>query len=130
MPPTYALSQPFWNCANKAGRATGKIAAQCSHATLACYKALLEAAQESPSSIEARILRRWERRGQAKIAVQVKSQDEMLQLMEAARSMDINAEIVADAGRTQIEAGSLTVLGIGPGPKSAVDKVTGHLKLL
>ncbi len=35
---------------------------QCSHAALA-YKALLEAGQESPSSVEARIFRRWERGG-------------------------------------------------------------------
>jgi peptidyl-tRNA hydrolase len=38
--------------------------------------------------------------------------------------------IVCDAGRTQIPAGSQTVLAIGPAPKSLVDSVTGHLKLL
>ncbi len=38
--------------------------------------------------------------------------------------------IVCDAGRTQIPAGSQTVLAVGPGPKSAIDKITGHLKLL
>lgn len=37
---------------------------------------------------------------------------------------------VQDAGRTQIASGSATVLGIGPAPKSVVDSVTGHLKLL
>lgn len=35
-----------------------------------------------------------------------------------------------DAGRTQIAAGSLTVLAIGPAPVKEVDAVTGHLKLL
>lgn len=38
--------------------------------------------------------------------------------------------IVHDAGRTQIPAGSQTVLAIGPAPKSTVDKITGHLRLL
>jgi hypothetical protein len=33
-------------------------------------------------------------------------------------------------GRTQIAAGSKTVLAIGPAPVGAVDKITGHLKLL
>ncbi len=76
------------------------------------------------------MLKRWEKHGQAKIAVQIKSQDEMIQLMGTARSLGVTAEVIADAGRTQIEAGSITVLGVGPAPKSMVDKVTGHLKLL
>ncbi|KAK1240032.1 hypothetical protein MKX08_007474 [Trichoderma sp. CBMAI-0020] len=109
------------------GMTKGKIAAQCSHATLACYKAL---ARADPSSPERKLLARWERFGQAKIAVQVKSQAEMLELRGKARAMGLTAEVIQDAGRTQIEAGSMTVLGVGPGPKSLVDKVTGGLKLL
>lgn len=109
---------------------TGKIAAQCSHATLACYKTLSRAAARKPSSPEARLLQRWERRGQAKIAVQVKSEAELLDLMGKARSLGITAEVIQDAGRTQIDPGSLTVLGVGPAPKSLVDQVTGGLKLL
>ncbi|KOS19157.1 putative peptidyl-tRNA hydrolase 2 [Escovopsis weberi] len=104
------------------GMTKGKIAAQCSHATLACYKKL--ARDSSP------VLARWERLGQAKIAVQVKSQDELLELRRKARELGITAEVIQDAGRTQIEAGSMTVLGVGPAPKSLVDQVTGHLKLL
>lgn len=112
---------------NKTRLIIGKIAAQCSHATLACYKAL---ARADPSSPERKLLARWERFGQAKIAVQVKSQAEMLELRGKARAMGLTAEVIQDAGRTQIEAGSMTVLGVGPAPKSLVDKVTGGLKLL
>ncbi|KAI0131241.1 PTH2-domain-containing protein [Daldinia grandis] len=112
------------------GMTKGKIAAQCSHATLACYKTLTRVAQRNPSSAEARLLQRWERRGQAKIAVQVKSEAELLELMGKARSLGITAEVIQDAGRTQIDPGSLTVLGVGPAPKSLIDKVTGGLKLL
>lgn len=65
-----------------------------------------------------------------KVAVKIKSQDELLELMGKARSLGIVSEVIQDAGRTQIEAGSLTVLGIGPAPKSLVDKVTGELQLL
>ncbi|KAJ8120319.1 hypothetical protein ONZ43_g2942 [Nemania bipapillata] len=64
------------------GMTKGKIAAQCSHATLACYKTLSRSASRNPTSAEARLLQRWERLGQAKIAVQVKSQDELLTLMD------------------------------------------------
>ncbi|KAH6851001.1 peptidyl-tRNA hydrolase PTH2-domain-containing protein [Chaetomium sp. MPI-CAGE-AT-0009] len=112
------------------GMTKGKIAAQCSHATLACYKALVRAAQQAPRSAEARILREWEGAGQAKIAVQVKSEDELIELMGKARSLGVTARVIADQGRTQIAAGSRTVLGVGPAPKSLVDMVTGHLKLL
>ncbi|KAH7160711.1 peptidyl-tRNA hydrolase PTH2-domain-containing protein [Dactylonectria macrodidyma] len=109
------------------GMTKGKIAAQCSHATLACYKKL---ARSPEGSAERKLLARWEKLGQAKIAVQIKGQDEMLALCRKARSLGLVAEVVQDAGRTQIEAGSMTVLGVGPAPRSVVDQVTGGLKLL
>ena len=101
----------------------GKIAAQCSHATLACYKCLLD---HTPS---AALLQRWERGGQPKIAVQVKSEDELTVLQAQAMSLGLCARVIHDAGRTQIAAGSATVLGV-LGPNSVVDQVTGQLKLL
>lgn len=76
------------------------------------------------------ILRRWERHGQMKVALQVKSEDELLMLQAKAMSLGVVAEVIADAGRTQIASGSLTVLGVGPAPRGVVDSVTGHLKLL
>ncbi|KAL9089094.1 MAG: hypothetical protein Q9165_005907 [Trypethelium subeluteriae] len=106
------------------GMTKGKIAAQCSHATLACYKAFLRQSPDSP------ILKRWERYGQAKIAVQVKSEDDILVLQAQAVSLGVCAQVIHDAGRTQIVSGSATVLGVGPAPKGMVDQVTGHLKLL
>ncbi|KAK3343984.1 peptidyl-tRNA hydrolase PTH2-domain-containing protein [Lasiosphaeria hispida] len=112
------------------GMTKGKIAAQCGHATLACYKTLFRASQKDPQGAEAKLLHHWERFGQAKIAVQIKGEDEMLELMGKAHSLAVTAEVIQDAGRTQIESGSRTVLGIGPAPKSVVDQITGHLKLL
>jgi peptidyl-tRNA hydrolase len=64
-----------------------------------------------------------------KVALQAKSEDELLMLQAAAMSLSLTAKLVHDAGRTQIAAGSTTVLGIGPGPKSVIDQVTGSLKL-
>ncbi|KAE8133367.1 PTH2-domain-containing protein [Aspergillus pseudotamarii] len=105
------------------GMTKGKIAAQCSHATLACYKYLTV---HSPNSS---MLHRWESQGQAKIALQTKSEEEMETLQAQAISLGLCARVITDAGRTQIASGSRTVLGI-LGPKSVVDGVTGHLKLL
>ncbi|KAI0786035.1 peptidyl-tRNA hydrolase [Abortiporus biennis] len=101
---------------------TGKIAAQCGHATLACYKALMKSNPQ--------LLKHWERTGQAKIALKVSSEDELLELEAIAKSMNICARSILDAGRTQIAAGSRTVLGIGPAPVALVNKVTGKLRLL
>ncbi|KAI5124456.1 hypothetical protein M0805_008340 [Coniferiporia weirii] len=102
------------------GMTPGKIAAQ--HATLACYKAL---GKSNPS-----LLRHWERTGQSKVALRASSEEELDTLEAMARSLNLCARSIHDAGRTQIAAGSRTVLGIGPGPARLVNQVTGKLRLL
>ncbi|KAH7340995.1 PTH2-domain-containing protein [Rhizoctonia solani] len=104
------------------GMTKGKIAAQCGHATLACYKAL--------SAANPTLIRHWERLGQPKIALKCDSEEELLLLQATAQSLSLCAKSIQDAGRTQIAAGSRTVLGIGPGPASLINQVTGKLKLL
>ncbi|KIK46268.1 hypothetical protein CY34DRAFT_800604 [Suillus luteus UH-Slu-Lm8-n1] len=99
---------------------TGKIAAQ--HATLACYKAL---SRTNPA-----LVKHWERNGQAKIALKCSSEDELLELEAVAKSLNLCARSILDAGRTQIAAGSRTVLGIGPAPVDLINLVTSRLKLL
>jgi len=103
------------------GMGKGKAAAQCSHATLACYKSAIKHHPE--------LVRRWEYSGQPKVTVQAKSEEELEVLQGIAVSLGLTAKVICDAGRTQIVAGSKTVLGVGPGPKSVVDQVTGGLKL-
>jgi peptidyl-tRNA hydrolase len=76
------------------------------------------------------LLQRWASRGQSTVVVQAKSEEELLTLQAQAMSLGLCARVIHDAGRTQIAAGSATVLGVGPGPKSVVDGVTGGLKLL
>ncbi|RZC51342.1 hypothetical protein C5167_019768 [Papaver somniferum] len=51
-------------------------------------------------------------------------------LKNTAESIGLPTFIVADAGRTEVVAGSKTVLAIGPGRKASVDSVTGKLRLL
>ena len=54
----------------------------------------------------------------------------MVALQGKAQGVGLCARVVRDAGRTQIKAGEVTVLGVGPGPRSVVDGVSGGLKLL
>ena len=74
------------------------------------------------------MLKAWEASGQTKIAVKVPSEEDLWTLLAAAQSLNLDAQVIQDAGRTQIAAGSATVLGI-LGPIDKVDVVTRHLTL-
>ncbi|KAI8329362.1 peptidyl-tRNA hydrolase, partial [Choanephora cucurbitarum] len=104
------------------GMTKGKIAAQCGHATLACYKA---AKKSNP-----KLLRAWEYSGQAKVALKCDSEDKLYEFQAIALSLGLPAQVIQDAGRTQTAPGTRTVLGVGPGPAELIDQVTGKLKLL
>ncbi|KAK2196787.1 bifunctional Peptidyl-tRNA hydrolase II domain superfamily/Peptidyl-tRNA hydrolase [Babesia duncani] len=115
------------------GMGRGKIAAQCSHAAV---DAVLNA-QKSGN----KFLSVWLESGQRKVVVRVPDLNEMNKLKYQARILKLGAHQIHDAGRTQIPAGSATVLAVGPGnlkffkikiagPESLVNTVTGHLKLL
>ncbi|EOA17472.1 hypothetical protein CARUB_v10005799mg [Capsella rubella] len=101
---------------------TGKIASQCAHAATGMYAELMQS--------DRYLLRRWEENGQPKIVVSCKNQQEMNKITEAAESVGLPTFVVADAGRTEVAAGSRTVLAVGPGPKELVDSITGRLALL
>jgi len=103
------------------GMGKGKIAAQCGHAAVGCYK---RSKQMCPAG-----LRAWERTGCAKIAVKCPTEEEMRTIFESALDKGLPMYLVEDAGRTQIAAGSRTVLGI-LGPTYVFDDLTSHLKLL
>ncbi|KAL9344833.1 hypothetical protein Peur_062508 [Populus x canadensis] len=105
----------------------GKIAAQCSHATLGLYKKLLNRAPKA--------LNRWEMCAQPKVVVKIESEEDMLVLQERAKSLKLPTHITIDAGRTQIAPNSRTVMAIlgksfRSRPVEVVDDVTGGLKLL
>jgi len=100
----------------------GKISAQCGHATLACYKALVK---KNPTLVQ-----HWERTGQAKIALKATSEDQLLELEAIAKSLNLCARSILDMGLTQVAEGSRTVLGIGPAPVELINQVTGALRLL
>lgn len=100
----------------------GKIAAQCCHAAVGCYKRALK---QCPKAVQV-----WERTGCAKITVKCPTQEELETIAATAMSKDLPCYLVEDAGRTQIAAGSRTVLGIGPAPESVFAGVSDHLKLM
>ncbi|MBZ3869908.1 Peptidyl-tRNA hydrolase 2, mitochondrial [Sciurus carolinensis] len=99
----------------------GKVAAQCSHAAVSAYK---QVQRRNPE-----VLKQWEFCGQPKVVVKAPDEETLIELLTHAKMLGLTVSLIQDAGRTQIEPGSRTVLGIGPGPADLIDKVTGHLKL-
>jgi len=101
----------------------GKIAAQCAHAAVMCYQ---KAMVMDPENLEL-----WEATGCAKICLKTEGDEKALQELQGkAQALKLVFAIVKDGGHTQVAAGTLTVLGIGPAPVAEIDKVTGSLKLL
>ncbi|CAF0936153.1 unnamed protein product [Didymodactylos carnosus] len=99
----------------------GKVAAQCSHATLGCFQ---KACDQTPDAVD-----EWYIMGQPKIVVKCESADELEELRLQAKRKGLVTCLIRDAGRTQIEPGSKTVLGIGPAPSRTINDITKHLKL-
>lgn len=100
----------------------GKIAAQCGHGAVGAYE---RAIRTSPQ-----LVRMWNNTGCAKIAVKVESEAELMAISKRAKEMSLNTCLVRDAGHTQVEPNTKTVLAIGPDEVHKIDKVTSHLKLL
>ncbi|GLV33764.1 uncharacterized protein CBL_11349 [Carabus blaptoides fortunei] len=103
----------------------GKIASQCAHAAITLYDTAVKSDNNA-------VLHHWLSRGQPKIVLRVDKDCEntLIRLYESATCNGLHACLVRDAGKTQINTGSLTVLGIGPNLATDVDKITANLKLL
>jgi len=100
----------------------GKTAAQAGHAAVSAAE---EARKHHKEWFEG-----WSREGQSKIAVKVKNEEELSELEERAREMDLPHALVIDRGLTEVPPGTVTCLGIGPAPVEKVDKITRSLPLL
>ncbi|OIO26666.1 aminoacyl-tRNA hydrolase [Candidatus Micrarchaeota archaeon CG_4_10_14_0_2_um_filter_55_9] len=101
------------------GMGKGKLVAQAGHAFLEAYK-----------KADGKTVKEWEATGCEKVAVRVSGEKELLALRDEARRLKLPNALVRDAGHTQIPAGSITALAIGPAKEEEVDRITGDLKLL
>ena len=99
--------------------AKGKMSAQSSHASV---EAVLRSHKDDIS--------KWRDQGMKKIVLAVENLEELRQLKEEAEDAGLVVALITDAGRTHIEPGTTTCLGIGPDDSEKIDKVTGKLKLI
>jgi len=103
------------------GMDKGKLVSQGAHASIAsAYKTL----QKSPE-----IFKEWIP-CMKKIILKVGSEKELMELKVKAAKAKLVVELIHDAGRTQVEPGSVTALGIGPDSDEKIDSVIKDLKLL
>ena len=97
----------------------GKLAAQSSHASV---DAVLKS--------DKKIVELWKREGAKKVVLKVKDQKELLKYKKIAESFGLKTALIKDAGRTVLEPGTITCLGIGPDLEEKIDKVSGKLKMV
>ncbi|MCX6773532.1 MAG: peptidyl-tRNA hydrolase Pth2 [Candidatus Micrarchaeota archaeon] len=97
----------------------GKTCAQVSHASLEAY---IKSDKETRES--------WRMEGARKVVVKCDTLEQLEDLFQSAQREGLTCVKIIDAGRTQLEPGTTTCIGIGPDDEKKVDKVIGKLKLL
>ncbi len=95
----------------------GKMCSQAAHASIS-------AALRSKHFVQ------WERDGQKKVVLVAQNLEHMIDMHRRCDKLKISHALVSDAGRTEIEPGTITALGIGPDKEEKINKVTGSLALL
>ena len=100
----------------------GKLAVQVAHASVNCA---MECRQK-----HIKWYNQWFTEGQKKVVVTVPNLVELKKLQKKAHHNNLIACMVQDAGLTEIPEGTVTCLGIGPGPNDQIDRITGQLPLL
>ena len=77
-----------------------------------------------------REFRDWFDEGQRKVTVRVPDEAALYALQADARVAGLTTALVRDAGRTELAAGTVTCLGLGPAGETELDLLTGKLSLL
>ena len=100
----------------------GKTAAQACHAAVSCA---LAAKKNRPKEFS-----EWDSIGQKITVLKVATKQELFEFKAIADRHGITNAVVSDAGRTEVEPGTITCLGIGPEKQSILDRITGDLSML
>lgn len=100
----------------------GKIASQCSHAAIGLYKKLI-------LNDEKNLLNDWEDTGSKKIVLKIQNEKDFGDILIYCEKFNIINHMIIDAGKTQIEKNSKTVLSIIDENKNLINLIKKY-KLL
>ena len=104
----------------------GKIAAQVAHAAVGLFDEITSGKDE----FHQKALDYWTEYGAKKIVLRAENLEVMVNAAKACKEAKIPHLMISDAGHTQVPAGSVTVLGIGPDESAKINLITGKLKLM
>lgn len=96
----------------------GKAAAQVAHAAV-------EAVLKSDKSL----VQSWRQIGMKKVTLKVNSEKELYKYLQEAKDFGITTALIKDAGRTELQPGTITCLAIGPDSEDKIDAITSELKI-
>jgi peptidyl-tRNA hydrolase, PTH2 family len=97
----------------------GKLAAQCSHASVDCTL-----------KSDKKIVEDWKKQGGKKVVLKVPDEKELFKYMSSLENENIKVSLIKDAGHTVVEPGTITCLGVGPDDEAKIDNITGKLKMV
>lgn len=100
----------------------GKTAAQVAHAAVGCS---LKARKQALALFE-----RWRSEHGRIVVLGVEGLEDLDAHRQEAKEHQLVHHAVTDAGRTEVDPGTVTVLGIGPAQSSILDVLLGQLKAL
>jgi len=100
----------------------GKLAVQVAHASVTAAFNAFRSRREWFDG--------WMDEGQKKTVLKGGGEKDLINYYQKAAYEGLPASLIRDAGRTELEPGTLTAVAIGPAPEELIDKLTGHLKLL
>jgi len=99
---------------------SGKLAVQCAHAAVGS----LQRAKKTHS----RMVQRWTESASRKICLAVEDEEELEYYLERVQDASLPFALIKDAGLTEVAPGTVTVLGVGPGPRHTMDSLFQNLK--
>ncbi len=75
-------------------------------------------------------IKKWQLEGMKKIVLKVKDLPELLKYKQEAEDSGLITALIEDAGKTVLQPGTITCLGIGPDKEEKIDRITGKLKIV
>ncbi len=104
------------------GMSKGKSIAQGAHVSVGAALLAFDVTRE--------VFQKWMEEGHTKIVCKVRSLEEIRRLEHLSVEKGIPCDVIEVLGRTEIEAGTVTAIAIGPALVADIDQITKKLKLL